>query len=340
MWYNEGQMILTYKIKHNRDFSRELELARKVAEFAIANRDKLSSKYASHIGLKSTIACQILRKYGRNKKVKTVKSVNLTIPNQGIQFKDRTIYISSLKLTMLFDRECEKINQIEIDDVYAYVSVSVREAIPYVPEVSIGVDLNTTSHCAVVAIKETGKVYKLGKEAYHIHRKYSRTRKFLQKKGLYKVVKKIKHRESNKVKNLNHRISRFIVDLAKKNRGGIHLEKLQGIRNQKCGRSFKYALNSWSFFQLNLFIGYKARLAGVPVFYHESAWTSQICSQCGLMGERKGKTFKCPTGHVEHVDVNAAFNHASPSESIVRLQAERDVCKRNSDIRREATLCV
>jgi len=340
MWYNEGQMILTYKIKHNRDFSRELELAQKVAEFAIENRDKLSSKYVSHIGLKSTIACQILRKYGRNKKVKTVSSVKLIIPNQSIKLDNGIIYISSLQLTMPFDRVCEKINQIEIDDVYAYVSVTVKEEIPYVPEVSIGIDLNTTSHCAVVAIKETGKVYKLGKEAYHIHRKYSRTRKCLQKKGLYKVVKKIKHREQNKVKNLNHRISRFIVDLAKQNLGAIYLEKLQGIRDKKCGRSFKYALNSWSFYQLNLFIGYKASLAGVPVSYREPNWTSQICSQCGLMGERKGKEFKCPNGHVEHADVNAAFNHASPSESIVRLLAERDVNKRNTDIRQEATLCV
>ena len=333
-------MILTYKIKHNRDFSGELELACRVAEFAIANRDKLSSKNISHLGLKSVIANQILRKYGRNKKAKEIKSVKLTIPSQGIQFKDGVIFIPSLQLTMSFDRDCEKINQIEIDDIYAYVSVSVKEEIPYSPEVSIGVDLNTTSHCAVVAIKETGKVYKLGKEAYHIHRKYSRTRRYLQKKGLYKVVKKIKHRESNKVKNLNHRISRFIVDLAKKNKGAIYLEKLQGIRNKKTGRSFKYALNSWSFYQLNQFIGYKARLAGVPDFYHESAWTSQICSQCGLMGERKGKTFKCPSGHVEHADVNAAFNHASPSQSIVRLLAERDANKRNTDIRQEATLCV
>jgi len=333
-------MILTYKIKHNRDFSRELELAQKVAEFAIANRDKLSSKQISHLGLKSIIANQILRKYGHNRKSKSVNSVKLTVPNQGIKLDNRIIYISSLKLTMPFDRTCEKINQIEIDEVYAYVSVTVKEEIPYVPEVSIGVDLNTTSHCAVVAIKETGKVYKLGKEAYHIHRKYSRTRRYLQKKGLYKVVKKIKHREQNKVKNLNHRISRFIVDLAKKNKGAIYLEKLQKIRNKKCGRSFKYALNSWSFYQLNQFIGYKASLAGVLVSYREPNWTSQICSQCGLLGERKGKEFRCPSGHVEHADVNAAFNHASPSESIVRLLAERDVNKRNSDIRQEATLCV
>jgi hypothetical protein len=58
------------------------------------------------------------------------------------------------------------------------------------------------------------------------------------------------------------------------------------------------------------------------------------------LAEMRKVKFKCPIGHVEHADVNAAFNHASPSESIVRLLAERDVNKRNSDIRQEATLCV
>jgi len=73
-------MILTYKIKHNRDFKEELEESKRSSYFfAINNRDKLSSKYVKYIGLNSVISCQILRKYDRNRKAKSVKSVKLTI---------------------------------------------------------------------------------------------------------------------------------------------------------------------------------------------------------------------------------------------------------------------
>ena len=331
--------MLTYKIKHGKDFSRELGLARKVAEFAIANRDKLSTKYVAHLGLKSVIANQILRKYGRNKKAKVVNSVNLTVPNQGIKYRGGIIRIPALDLSLDFRHSFEKINQIEIDGTFACVSVSVPEAIQYVPDANIGVDLNTTGHCAVVAVKETGKVYKLGKKAKYIHLKYRDTRRFLQKRGLYGVVKRIKNRENRIVKDLNHKISRFIVNLAIKEKGGLHLEDLSGIRNTKKQRKgFKYALHSWSFYQLAQFIEYKALLAGVPVAYEEPAYTSQVCSRCGLLGERNGKSFKCLGGHVEHADSNAAFNLAFLSPSIVQLQAERDVCKRSTDTRQEATL--
>jgi putative transposase len=331
-------MILTYKVKHDRDFSNELAKARQVAEYAIANRDKLSSKYVSHIGLKSVIANQILRKYGRNKKAKSINSVNLVIPNQGIRYENDNVYIPSLKLGLQLYKHLEKINQIELDNEYAYISAEVLEHPQYQSETHIGVDLNTTGHCAVVAVKETGKVYKLGKPAQHYHGKYKNIRRMLQKKRHYKVVKRIKHREKNIVKNLNHQISRFIVDLAVRLKGELHLEKLSGIRNSRKGRkSFKYALHSWSFYQLGKFIEYKALLAGVPVVYDNPSYTSKICSRCGVIGERNKKLFKCLNGHVEHADSNAAFNLALPSNSLVQLQAERDVCKRSTDTRQEAT---
>jgi putative transposase len=62
-------LIQTYKIKHGKDFSKELFLAKKVAEYGMMHRNP-STKDVKHIGLKAQISNQILRKYSRNKTIK------------------------------------------------------------------------------------------------------------------------------------------------------------------------------------------------------------------------------------------------------------------------------
>lgn len=230
------------------------------------------------------------------------------------------------------------INQVEIDNIYAYITTTVLENKPIKTKNHLGVDLNTTGHCAVVAIKETGKVYKLGKKAEHTHKKYKQIRKSLQKKKLYKVVKKIKNKESRIVKDLNHKISRFIVNKAINENAEIRLEDLKGIRQTtKSRKNFKYALNSWSYHQLGQFIQYKASLAGIPLSFIEPSYTSKCCSKCGQIGERNDKQFKCSCGHVENADVNAAFSIALTSPSILQLQNGREFCKSRSDKAQMAT---
>ena len=329
-------MILTYKIKHGQDVSDRLAKARQVADFAIKNKFNLSSASVKQIGLKSMIANQILRKYGKNRKAKKVKSVKLIIPSQGISFDkiNQTLNIPCVNIKNLkyyFANNFDKINQVEIDKTYCYVSVSYTDKPFQITNDYIGVDLNTTGHCAVIGNPNTGKIIKLGKEANHIHQKYKNIRKSLQKQGKLRLVKKIKNRESKIIKDLNHKISKKIVDEAIKQKCNIKMEDLKDIRKTtKSRKTFRYALNSWSFYQLRNMIEYKAKKQGVMVALIEPAYTSQNCSRCGSLGERKGKTFKCPScGHVDHADSNASFNIGNRIEG--QLNTDRDVFKGSTD---------
>jgi putative transposase len=114
----------------------------------------------------------------------------------------RIITAPCLKLSLRYEfpDNFEKVNQIEIGEEYAHVSVSIPEPELIKAEKWIGIDRNTVGHIAVVADPETGKVVKLGKSALHIHQKYKNLRKGLQKKGKYGKVKQIKDRVSTPVK--------------------------------------------------------------------------------------------------------------------------------------------
>ena len=92
-------MILTFKVKHNRDFSVELSKAKQIAEFALKTKTQ-SSKDVKHFRLKSVIANQILREYSRNKWVKRIGNVNLIVPNQGIRRINDELYIFFSKLSL------------------------------------------------------------------------------------------------------------------------------------------------------------------------------------------------------------------------------------------------
>ena len=336
-------MILTYKIKHDMDFSHELGLAKKVAMFSLEHKS-ITSKDVKHIGLKSMISNQILRKYSRSKTIKNVKSVKLAVPNQGIKVNGNNIHIPCLKLVLNihFDTGFDKINQIEVDKTFAYVSCSYAEPEQYKYETILGIDRNTTGHIAVASNINTGKVLKLGKSCNHIHNKYKHIRKNLQKKGKYGLVKKIKHRESNIVRDINHNISKKLVLDACANKSIIVLEKLKEIRKTtRTRRKQRYSLNSWSFYQLEQMIEYKAKKYGVPLVYVAPQYTSQRCSRCGHIERSNRKTkslFRCKScGIVENADVNAGFNIAYlHQQGISRFSKESDLLKGNTDIPKKA----
>ncbi|MFS8820481.1 transposase [Synechococcus sp. W60.1] len=104
---------------------------------------------------------------------------------------------------------------------------------------------------------------------------------------------------------VNHRISKAIVSRAKATNSAIALEDLTGIRErvnqQPRSKAERRRTNNWAFYQLRMFVVYKAAIAGVPVVLVPPAYTSQTCHRClhihpdPTQSYRSGKKFKC--GH-------------------------------------------
>ena len=96
--------------------------------------------------------------------------------------------------------------------------------------------------------------------------------------------------------------------------GTIIMENLENIRNT--AKSLNRAdrnIHSWTFYQLQQFIKYKAELAGIKVEYINPKYTSQSCSKCNKIkkSNRKANLYSCECGNHIHSDLNASRNIAN-----------------------------
>ena len=142
------------------------------------------------------------------------------------------------------------------------------------------------------------------------------------RKTLLRPLEKLEHKIENFKETTNHRYSRYIVDYAIKNDcGTIQMEKLSGIASDN---SF---LKTWSYYDLQTKIEYKAKDVGIDVKYIEPRYTSQRCNHCGVIDKASRMTqdkFKCTTcGHTTNADLNASRNIAMKDiETIIQSQIE------------------
>jgi IS605 OrfB family transposase len=149
-----------------------------------------------------------------------------------------------------------------------------------------------------------------------LRKRRRRQRKRLQAKqtsSARRVLRRLSGREAHFAANENHRISKQIVELAKRTSRGIALEELNGIRQRvRLRRKQRDDLHNWSFYQLQQYIAYKAQLSGVPVVQVDPRYTSQRCAGCGHVAKANRPdqaTFQCVAcGFRCHADTNAAKN--------------------------------
>jgi IS605 OrfB family transposase len=188
------------------------------------------------------------------------------------------------------------------DQCYLSATCDVAVPEPIQSEGVLGVDLGVVN----IAVDSDGHTYS-GKTINNVRFRHRRLRTKLQKKGTRsakRLLKKLSGKEARFAKNINHTISKQVVKLAQGTQRAIALEDLSGIRKRVTVRRDQRAtLHSWSFFQLRMFLAYKAQLAGVTVIPVDPRNTSRTCPQCivsiNAIVLRKANSPVCPVDFLD-----------------------------------------
>lgn len=114
---------------------------------------------------------------------------------------------------------------------------------------------------------------------------YKLLRKYLQKRGTTSAKRRIKSigsRENRYVNDVNHTITKALVDKYGSNTLFV-LEDLTGIRTstEKVNVNKRYVSVSWAFYQFRQLLEYKAQMNNSMVIAVEPKFTSQTCPRCG-----------------------------------------------------------
>jgi putative transposase len=173
----------------------------------------------------------------------------------------------------------------------------------------IGIDRGINN----IAVVSNNKFYGGGK-VKQIVKKRQRIRSKLQKKNSKSAkrhLRKLSGKERRFRADINHQISKEIVEGCKPG-DTIILEKLTGIRgNKRRGKELNRLIHNWSFYQLEQFIKYKAAARGIKIEYVDARYTSQRCSKCGFTcrSNRKEHSFCCKSCNFKlNSDLNASRN--------------------------------
>lgn len=196
-------------------------------------------------------------------------------------------------------------------EFYLFQAVEVPDVEPTEPNGFLGVDMGLVQ----IATDSDGNQYS-GGAIRGVRRRRRRQRGRLQSKQTRSAKRRLKRlsgRERRYATDLNHQISKKLVALAKGTGRGISIEDLEGIRARvTVQRKQRADLHSWAFHQLQTFIVYKAKIAGVAVKVIDPRNTSRTCAECGHCEKANRKSqdrFVCLScGHAANADFNAARN--------------------------------
>ena len=259
--------------------------------------------------------------------IKWVNKIEFTVITGSNNIKENTIELKHTlhkiinneykikESSLMFDKNNNLILNLTFD-------IPDKEAHEIVPGRTLGVDLGIATP-AYVCLSDNTYIrsgFGSANDFFRVRQQLKNRRKKLYAsltvvkggKGRNKKVKAADHlrdKERNFAKTYNHQLSYKIVKFAKDNKCEfINLEYLtkDGFENR--------ILSSWSYYELQNMIEYKAEREGIKVRYVDPAYTSQTCSKCGHVDKENRPTqakFKCVNCGLElNADHNASINIA------------------------------
>lgn len=170
-----------------------------------------------------------------------------------------------------------------------------------------------------VSYDEQGKTkFVSGKKIATKRHKFQEVRKQLQAKGTKSAKRKLKAisgRENRWMSDVNHQISKTLVQKYGKDTLFV-LEDLAGVsfEESNLSRTAKqnYDLWSWSFYQLEQFLTYKAHENRSEVLKVSAKYTSQRCPKCGIIRkanrDHHKHLYSCQCGYKSNDDRIGAMN--------------------------------
>ena len=208
----------------------------------------------------------------------------------------------------------------------------------------MGIDLGITN-VATISIFDTEKEEYIkmnwkdkvipGAELIHYRQKIEARRKELSIASKWCSDNRIGHGYKNRMINANrigdkynrfkdtynHKISRYIIDLALKyNVKTIQMEDLSGFSEYQ----YESLLKNWSYYDLQNKIQYKADEVSIDINFINPNYTSKRCSLCGNIHKENRDckndqaNFTCKIcGHHENADINASKNIAIPNIDLI-----------------------
>ena len=259
--------------------------------------------------------------------IKWVNKIEFTVITGSNNMKENTIELKHTlhkiinneykikESSLMFDKNNNLILNLTFD-------IPDKEAHEIVPGRTLGVDLGIATP-AYVCLSDNTYIrsgFGSANDFFRVRQQMKNRRRNLYKslslvkggqgrKKKLQAINSLRDKERNFAKTYNHQLSYKIVKFAKDNKCEfINLEYLtkDGFENR--------ILSSWSYYELQNMIEYKAKREGIKVRYVDPAYTSQTCSKCGHVDKENRPTqakFKCVNCGLElNADHNASINIA------------------------------